>query len=381
VVPSQLMSKDVNGKSAQKFFPAQQPTASYTSLVEQHAAQLMDELFQDLTPDLEGSSQSSVRTSHSRHPERSDLALRIPLEDDSVLEGLIVPFVEMDATLESLFPPIPDEPISSQTSEGFVSKALLGIACLSLVGSVCLWIGTQFHRSTANPAIAQVPTVLSAANPDNAAFAEDLKHSLEEAPADNTVAQSSPLAAIPTAAAATAAPSGLFAANLPTAIASLPPLSSPAVKLPIRNAPKASQIFAMPNLASRKLASPPSVNFTATKTTPTTRLPTLTAAVLPTSLSNGLTNGLTVGNPAASSHVPPVGQSAGRSAKAGITIQGILDLGDKSAILIARNGSTQNVHTGEVLDSTGWVFLRIENGQAIIQRGSEIRSVSGGEQF
>jgi hypothetical protein len=380
VVPSQLMSKDVNGKSAQKIFPAQQPTASYTSLVEQHAAQLMDELFQDLTPDLEGSSQSSVRTSHSRHPERSDLALRIPLEDDSVLEGLIVPFVEMDATLESLFPPIPNEPISSQPSEGFVSKALLGIACLSLVGSVCLWIGTQFHRSTANPAIAQVPTVLPAANPDNAAFAEDLKHSLEEAPAD-TVAQSSPLAAIPTAAAATAAPSGLFAANLPTAIDSLPPLSSPALKLPIRNAPNASQIFAMPNLASRKLASPPSVNFTATKTTPTTRLPTLTAAVLPSSLSNGLTNGLTAGNPAASSHVPPVGQSAGRSAKAGITVQGILDLGDKSAILIARNGSTQNVHTGEVLDSTGWVFLRIENGQAIIQRGSEIRSVSGGEQF
>ncbi len=377
MVPSQLMSKDVNGKSAQKFFPAQQPTASYTSLVEQHAAQLMDELFQDLTPDLEGSSQSPVRTSHSRTQERSDLALRIPLEDDSVLEGLIVPFVEMDATLESLFPPIPDKPLSSQDSEGFVSKALLGIACLSLVGSVCLWIGTQFHRSTANPAIAQVPTVLPTANPDNAAFAEDLKHSLEEAPAD-TVAQSSPLAAIPTAAAATAAPSGLFAANLPTAIASLPPLSSPALKLPIRNAPKASQIFAMPNLASRKLASPPSVNFTAAKTTPATRLPTLTAAVLPTST---LPNGSPIGDPAASSRVPPIGQSAGRSAKAGITIQGILDLGDKSAILIARNGSTQNVHTGEVLDSTGWVFLRIENGQAIIQRGSEIRSVSGGEQF
>ena len=134
----------------------------------------------------------------------------------------------------------------------------------------------------------------------------------------------------------------------------------------------------MPNLANRKLASPPSVNFTATKTTPATRLPTLTAAVLPTS---PLPSGLSFGTPAASSHVPPVGQPAGRSAKAGITIQGILDLGDKSAILVARNGSTQNVHMGEVLDSTGWVFLRIENGQAIIQRGSEIRSVSGGEQF
>jgi hypothetical protein len=377
VVSSQLMSKDVNGKPAQEFIPTQQPTVSYTSLVEQHATQLMDELFQDLTPNLEGSTQPSVKTSHARTQEPSSLALCIPRENDSELEGLVVPFVEMDATLESLFSNLPDKPISNQSSEGFASKMLLGIACLSLVGSVCLWIGTQFHRSIANPAIAQVPAVLPAANPDNAAFAEDLKHSLEEAPASSEIAQSSPIAAIPTAIPATAAPSGLFAANLPTAVASLPPISSPSVNLPIRNAPKASQTFAMPNLANRKLASPPSVSFTATKTTPATRLPTLTAAALPTSpLPNGF-----IGASAASSHVPPVSQSVGRSAKAGITIQGILDLGDKSAILVARNGSTQNVHMGEVLDATGWVFLRTENGQAIIQRGSEIRSVSGGEQF
>ncbi len=380
MVPSQLMSKDVNGKPAQEFVAAQQPTASYTSLIEQHAAQLMDELFQDLTPTLDDSTQSSIKTSHS-HLQDSSLALRIPLEDDSVLEGLVVPFVEMDATLESLFPPIPDEPVSDKSSDGFVAKVLLGVACLSLVGSVCLWIGTQLHRSIANPAIAQVPTVLPVANPDNAAFAEDLKHSLEEAPASPEIAQPTSLATIP-ATPVPATSSGLFAA-MPTEIAPSPTLRTPAVDVPIRNVPsrsvpKASQIFPMPNLANRKLASPPSVNFTANKTTPATRLPTLTAAVMPT---NPLPKGLTLGAPATSSHVPPVGQSVGRLAKAGITIQGILDLGDKSAILIARNGSTQNIRMGEVVDSTGWVFLRVENGQAIIQRGSETRSVSGGEQF
>jgi hypothetical protein len=380
VVSSQLMSKDVNGKPTQAFVSVQQPTASYTSLIEQHAAQLMDELFQDLTPTLEDSTQPSVKTSHSQIQEPSSLALRIPLEDDGVLEGLVVPFVEMDATLESLFPPIPDEPVASKASEGFVSKVLLGVACFSLVGSAGLWIGTQFHRSATSPAIAQAPAVPPTVNPENAAFAADLKHSLEEAPASPEIAQpTSPtsLVAIP-AAPVPAAPSGLFAANLPTVNASPPQPSSPVANLPIRNVPKASQTFAMPNLANRKLASPPPVNFTATKTTPATRLPTLTAAVMPTS---PLPKGLALKAPAESSHVPPVGQSVSRSAKAGITIQGILELGDKSAILIARNGSTQNIRMGEVLDSTGWVFLRTENGQAIIQRGSEIRSVSGGEQF
>jgi hypothetical protein len=380
VVLSQLMSKDVNGKPTQEFVSAQQPTASYTSLIEQHAAQLMDELFQDLTPTLEGSVQPSIKTSHIQEP--SSLALRIPLEDDGVLEGLVVPFVEMDATLESLFPPLPDEPSASKASEGFVSKVLLGVACLSLVGSAGLWIGTQFHRSATNPAIAQVPTVLPPINPENAAFAEDLKHSLEEAPASPEIAQPTSLVTIP-ATPVPASSSGLFAANLPTAITSSPTLRSPAVDVPIRNVPsrsvpKASQTFPMPDLANRKLASPPSVNFTATKTTPATRLPTLTAAVLPT---NMLPSRLPNVAPAASSQVPHVGQSVSRSAKAGITVQGILDLGDKSAILVARNGSTQNIRMGEVVDSTGWVFLRIENGQAIIQRGSELRSVSGGEQF
>jgi hypothetical protein len=385
VVPNQRMSKDVNGKPAQELGSDSEPKASYASLIEEHAAQLMDELFQELAPDLDSSIQPSVKPSHAQIQAPSSLALRIPVEDDTVLEGMVVPFVEMDATFESLFPPLPNESLPSKHSEGLTSKVLLSVACLSFVGSACLWLGLQFNRSVANPAIAQVPVVIPTVNPENAAFAEDLKQSLQEASASPAIAQSSPLV-IPTAISNTAAPSGLFASNLPTATATalptaigpMPVLSPSSVNLPIRNAPNAAHTVAMSNLAHRKLASPPSVNFTAAKTTPATRLPTLTAAVLPTI---SLPNGMTMSSPATSSHVPPVGQPAGRTAKAGITVQGILDLGDKSAILVARNGSTQNVRMGEVLDSTGWVFLRIENGQAIIQRGSEIRSVSGGEQF
>jgi hypothetical protein len=67
--------------------------------------------------------------------------------------------------------------------------------------------------------------------------------------------------------------------------------------------------------------------------------------------------------------------------KAGVTVQGILDLGEQSAMLISRNGSSQNVRLGEALDATGWTFVRVEQGQAIIQRGNEVRSVNSGEQF
>jgi hypothetical protein len=390
VVLNQRMSKNVNGKPAQELGSDSEPQASYASLIEEHAAQLMDELFQELTPELDPSIQPSVKPSHAQLQAPSSLALRLPVEDDTVLEGMVVPFIEMDATFESLFPPLPHEPLSRKASENLTSKVLLSVACLSFVGSVCLWLGLQFNRSSANPAIAQVPAVVPAVSPENAAFAEDLKQSLQEAPASPAIAQSSPLV-IPTATSNIAAPSGLFAANLPTTTATALPteigsmsvLSSPSVNLPIRNAPNAAHTVAMSNLVHRsKIASPPSVNFTAAKTTPATRLPTLTAAVLPTiNLPNVLPNGMTNASSASSSPVSPVGQPVGKTAKAGITVQGILDLGDKSAILIARNGSTQNVRMGEVLDSTGWVFLRIQNGQAIIQRGSEIRSVNGGEQF
>jgi hypothetical protein len=365
VVPSQLMSESFNRKPNLESVSTQEPTAFYTSLVEEHAAQLMDEVFQDFTPELEGFPQPSLQNPNPRIQESSNLALRIPMEDDSVLEGFVVPFVEMDVTLESLFPPTPDEPSPSQASEGFVSKVLLGIACLSFVGSAGLWIGTQFNRAAPLPAIAQAPAVIPVINPTNVAFAQDLQQSLQTAPASSlstlAFSQSS----------ASASPTTLISsANKPLAIASLPQLNNPSVKLPIRNTPNASRTFAMPTLAHRTLAHSPSVNFTAAKTTPSTPLPSLTAAALPTGTLPNL-------DPAVASQVPPVG----RSAKAGVTVQGILDLGNKSAILIARNGSTQNVSMGEVLDSSGWVFLRVENGQAIIQRGSEIRSVNGGEQF
>ena len=151
MVSSQLMSKDINGKPAQEFIPTQQPTAAYTSLIEQHAAQLMDELFQDLTPDPEDYTQPSGKTSHPRTQELSSLALRIPLEDESVIEGLVVPFVEMDATLESLFPPIPNEPISHQGSGRICLKNAAG-HCLPFVSR----LGMPLDRDSV-PSICRQP--------------------------------------------------------------------------------------------------------------------------------------------------------------------------------------------------------------------------------
>jgi hypothetical protein len=345
--------------------------APYTSLIEEHAAQLMDELFKDLTPEPDKSrQQASSRSSESsaNFQKPSSLALRIQREAYAGADSLVVPCVEMEATLESFYPSNVEanveEPLLHPPAEGLASKVVLGVTCLAFVGSIGLWAGLQFNPSSPQAAVARasaVAPVNAPVNSANSAFAEDLNQSLQAASSSTAVSPTPALALNPTEIPALP--------TRPPLNVSLAPSSSPPAML-TGKVPQASQVIAMAKLpkptvpTTRKAAaSNPSVNLSLPN-----RLPELTAAALP---GGGLPNF------AISSPVPPVA----RSAKAPITIQGILDLGDKSAMLIARNGSTQNVRIGEVLDSTGWVFLRVENGQAIIQRGSEIRSINGGEQF
>lgn len=338
--------------------PSPQSAASCVTLIEEHAAQLIDELFQDLmleensqTPAPQFSSQSLP--AHGPTPKQpSSLALRIPSPEWE--EGLTVPYVEMAATLESFYPPrAEDESLLHPPADGLASKIIFGITCLTFVGSVGLWIGTQLSPSSVRPVVAQAPLATASVSSANTAFAEDAHASLQATPP-------SPVSPSPTAV------SGPSTVPTPQPLAvSVIPVSRPLA--PVSPAPKAkpdtSSKVAEP-AAKVALAAAPSINYSLSN-----RLPALSAAPLP--VGTGLPSAATVSPISSVSH----------SGKANITIQGILELGDKSAMLIARNGSTQNVRIGEVLDSTGWTFLRVENGQAIIRRGSEIRAVSGGEQF
>ena len=354
---------------------------AYSSLLEEHAAQLMDEIFETLeledadhtdqkeSKDSKAKSKASLHAGvpHANNPRSSSLALQIPLSPDSTNnsteKGLMVPYVEMEAMLESFYPSkapsrLVEPSVEASPRSSFGSEIILGAVCAAFVGSLGLWVGTQLNP-TSRPVVAQAPAVTAARNPTDVTFAENLHQSLQ-------TDRQSP------------APTPLQPAA-PTVLPSTQPVSLSVVpaKVPLPSLPTSAALTpqpvktAKPNTLLLERVSPlPKVAAPA--------MPTLAAAVLPAPMQSGsfaLPRTPELSTP--SMAVPPVEQLA----KPRITIQGILDLGDKSAMLVARNGSTQNIHLGEVIDSTGWVFRRIERGQAVIQRGSEVRSVSGGEQF
>jgi hypothetical protein len=365
------MSEDFSPNFTMHMTSVKHSAVSSSSLVEDRASQLIDELFQGLEDALDGlGKQPSTSTEPHRSPSSNSLSLRLqPNDSESEDVGLLVPYVKMeDATLESFYntelnslPPASPDP----SKDGFGQGILLGMACFSLIGSIGLWLFAQAKQPVAPSAAQPLPQVSTPANPADVAFAtesEQTLQSLENSPP--------PLAVTPIATAAlpsiTANPAPAIAPSSPSiTLPTKKPVSVAIKKPPSAYLPKieTAPLPSLQPLALSTVSNPKSSQSTASKA-PTSTIPTTVPNLAPQALPMGRSS--------------KTGKAAGR---AGVTVQGILDLGDKSAILIARNGSTQNIHPGETVDSTGWVFVRVENGQAIVQRGNEVRAVSGGEAF
>jgi hypothetical protein len=368
---------------------SQQNSEMYTSLIDNHAAQLVDDLFQDLESDLSGLTSPTARRSHSiiqtdrAQPKKSEplsadaaaMLLSLPPVKDMVVP--YVPFEEAFLELEK------SEAVSQQSSqrllaegqeqsEGFSQRWMLSIGLTALVCSIGVWVSTALqHR---NP----VPTQAAAS-----ATQSQIPAMPQVSPSATTAPQVSEKGMMPPAAAIMASP---LSVPLPTntaqpvikgvvsqekAIAAIPKVQQPKPTT-VTAAPKVAKPVT-PAQPQRFSKAPPAAVVIPVKTVPTQvaaaaipgnpvqQLPTLTPDAAPTAL--------------------PMGKPAAKAQPAGITIQGILDFGDQSALLLARNGSTQQVRVGEALDSSGWRLLRVENGRGIIQRGSDIRTVEEGEKF
>ncbi|MFQ4140878.1 hypothetical protein [Chlorogloeopsis sp. ULAP02] len=63
------------------------------------------------------------------------------------------------------------------------------------------------------------------------------------------------------------------------------------------------------------------------------------------------------------------------------TLEGLLELGNKSAALFKVNGITRRVEIGESIGSSGWTLVDVANGEAIIRRNGEVRSIFAGQNF
>ena len=62
-------------------------------------------------------------------------------------------------------------------------------------------------------------------------------------------------------------------------------------------------------------------------------------------------------------------------------LEGLLELGEQSAALFKVNGVTRRVQKGESIGASGWKLVDVANGEAIIRRNGEVRSVFAGQKF
>ncbi|MBD2353055.1 hypothetical protein H6G41_00200 [Tolypothrix sp. FACHB-123] len=62
-------------------------------------------------------------------------------------------------------------------------------------------------------------------------------------------------------------------------------------------------------------------------------------------------------------------------------LEGIMELGNKSAALFKIDGSTQRFAIGESIGSSGWTLVDVSNGEAIVRRNGEVRSIYTGQKL
>ncbi|MGB3650081.1 MAG: hypothetical protein WBA41_02590 [Rivularia sp. (in: cyanobacteria)] len=62
-------------------------------------------------------------------------------------------------------------------------------------------------------------------------------------------------------------------------------------------------------------------------------------------------------------------------------LEGLLELGEQSAALFKVNGITRRIKLGENIGASGWTLVDVANGEAIIRRNGEVRSIFAGQKF
>jgi hypothetical protein len=358
----------------------------YKSLIEGHATQLVEDLFQDLESDLSGLKTPSARRSHS--VVRSDRARSKTESSGSGQDSSIV--LSLPPAQEELIPYVPFEsafleleraeqqqrdadqrllPADQEHSQGLNQRWVLSIGLTALVCSIGVWVGAVLQNSTPASSVAQTP--LTPAPQSTQSPSTLLPSGQPTTPTQSSAAIPSPVA-VPLRA-HTVQPVVPNTTTIPatkTVAVAIPGVtpSKAVVSAPQKIAPSAS------TLPNRSQARPPKA-----VVIPVKAVPTLAAKA---GMADPAQQTLPSLSPNSAPQPLPISKASGKSGQpAGITIQGILELGDQSALLLARNGSTQQVRIGEALDGSGWRLTRVENGRAVIQRGDETRSVEEGEKF
>ncbi|MBD2460497.1 hypothetical protein H6G89_05510 [Oscillatoria sp. FACHB-1407] len=309
-----------------------------------YADRLMDELFEE----VEGMLDRGAKTpSEPAKPEFISLqSLSIP---KMVLPSLVPTRPQLqeadEPDLDSLALAIATETETHRNhSTRSVDRVLMVAACASLAATAALWFA--FHNRLPQPIASETPASpgdTAAAGADKE-FQEYMRRSLEaiERRAETNEQTASASSTVPPS--ATNLPSVNVPGNpIPGGTAGVPER----VYIPVYQPPQAS---ALPGVAVSPL--PPN----ATVTVPAA--PQTAVATAPRAVPNI------------------------SSANANHVLVGLLELdGDRSAALFEINGTTQRIRIGEGVGSSGWTLVSVNNGEAIVRRNGEVRSIFVGQSF
>lgn len=62
-------------------------------------------------------------------------------------------------------------------------------------------------------------------------------------------------------------------------------------------------------------------------------------------------------------------------------LDGLLELGNKSVALFKIDGISRRINLGENIGTTGWTLVEVSNGEAIVRRNGEVRSIYTGQKL
>lgn len=353
-----------------------QMAASSGQQSSQYATGLMDELFGEVDSILDGSlipPSESVKVAavpERKAPINLDFAAFLstpPSELGTMMAGLSsngAPGVVPQDDEAQLAIPVTENNSNQarQESYGLFEKMLIFVGCSSAMAAMVIWLGSQGTigrmataiRGTSNVQIAVVPP-----NPSDVKFSEYMGKSLESI--DSKSKEMPNLAALPV----------LSSVVIPTVKVDN---STPQI---IVGGSGVSRLKPVPTIG-RTI---PTVNVPASNV-PTPAMSSQSNLEQTVAKLSGLVDRMTgVTNRPVAAVAPFRAVAPAAVPQSEYILSGVLGNGDKSAAMFKINGVGRNYDKGEKIGNSGWVFIRVDNGNAVVRRNGEVRTLSAGQRL
>ena len=172
----------------------------------------------------------------------------------------------------------------------------------------------------------------------------------------------------------------------PTVVASLPSAPPPLPRQTVAASRPAVAPSPRPTVAASRPAVAPSPRPTVVASLPSAPPPSPRATIAASRRRNAPVPAATEAATSSSTQPTPRTESTQASASQPAirhVLQGVLKSQNSAtdAALFQVNGTTRRVTVGESISSSGWTLVEINNGEAVIRRNGEVRSIYAGQEF